>query len=114
MTVARTARPNTSTSCGPIVPALARVADGEASPREAMLAARHVSDCTACRITLAREVRLAAMLEQGLDDPLQVGEDFVRAVMDSLPQGPPPPRQRSARGLPALGGLLRVRSSGSV
>jgi hypothetical protein len=54
----------------------------------------HLADCTAWRILLARERRLAAMLEEGLADPLQVGEDFVRAVMDTLPHGPPPPARR--------------------
>jgi predicted anti-sigma-YlaC factor YlaD len=77
---------------------LSRVADSEATPREAMLTAQHVSDCTACRITLAREARLAVMLEQGLDDPLQVGEDFVQAVMENLPQEPPPaPRHKTRK-----------------
>jgi anti-sigma factor RsiW len=81
-------------SCKPIVPMIYRVAEGEATPDEAMQTACHLSDCTACRILLARERRLAAMLEDGLADPLQVGEDFVRAVMDTLPHGPPPPARR--------------------
>jgi anti-sigma factor RsiW len=83
--------------CKPIVPLLFRVAEGEASPDEAMRTARHTSDCTACRILLARERRLAAMLEDGLEDPLQVGEDFVRAVMETLPNGPPPPQRKKKR-----------------
>ena len=91
-----------SNSCKVVAPVLFRVADAEASPREAMLAAQHVSDCTACRITLAREVRLAAMLEERLDDPLQVGEDFVQGVMDNLPQGPPPPPRRAEQKRRAL------------
>jgi predicted anti-sigma-YlaC factor YlaD len=87
-----------SQPCKSIAPLLYRVAEGEAAPDEAMLTARHLSDCTACRILLARERRLAAMLDEGLDDPLQVGEDFVQAVMANLPQGPPPaPRGRAAR-----------------
>jgi anti-sigma factor RsiW len=84
-------------SCKPIVPMIYRVSEGEATPDEAMRTARHLSDCTACRILLARERRLAAMLEEELADPLQVGEDFVRAVMDTLPHGPPPPARRKQR-----------------
>jgi len=87
-------------SCRAIVPLLYRIAEGEARPDEAMRTARHLSDCTACRILLARERRLAAMLEEGLDDPLQVGEDFVREVMDTLPLEPPPaprPEKRKRR-----------------
>lgn len=76
-------------ACESLRPQLWRVADGEASPDEAMQVARHLSDCTACRIHLARERRLGAMLAE-MDDRLQVGEDFVRAVMENLPQGPPP------------------------
>lgn len=86
-----------SDDCKQIAPVLYRVAEAEATPDEAMRTARHLSDCTACRILLAREVRLAAMLEEGLTDPLQVGEDFVRTVMDNLPQGPPPARSRRDR-----------------
>jgi predicted anti-sigma-YlaC factor YlaD len=77
-----------------------------------MRVARHLSDCTACRIVLAREHRLAEMLEEKLDDPLQLGEDFVQAVMARLPQEPPPPppglalRQRARAQRP-----LRARSS---
>lgn len=91
-------------SCERLRPELSRVADAEASPEEAMAVARHVSDCTACRIQLARERRLGSMLEQGLEDPLQVGEDFVQSVMDALPQGPPPvPRRRKRRYLKLAG-----------
>ncbi len=76
--------------CERLRPILYRVPEGEASPEEAMRTAQHLSDCTACRILVARERRLAAMLERDLADPLQVGEDFVLSVMSSLPQGPPP------------------------
>jgi len=82
-----------SQPCREIAPLLYRVAEADASPDEAMRTARHLSDCTACRILLAREVRLASMLEEGLTDPLPVGEDFVRDVMDNLPKGPPRPRR---------------------
>lgn len=80
--------------CEQLRPQLSRFADGEASPDEAMRAARHLSDCTACRIQLARERRLAAMLDE-MEDQVQVGEEFVRSVMDNLPQGPPPVRTSS-------------------
>ncbi len=83
--------------CDPFGPLLSRVAEGEANPDEAMRAARHLSDCTACLITLARERRLAAMLEDGLEDSVQVGEDFVRAVMDNLPAEPPKPERRKKK-----------------
>jgi predicted anti-sigma-YlaC factor YlaD len=75
--------------CKDVHPGLSRVAEGEATPGEAMRTARHLSDCTACRILLARERRLARMLEDGLDDPLQVGEEFVQSVMANLPREPP-------------------------
>jgi len=83
--------------CERLRPILYRVPEGEASPEEAMRTARHLSDCTACRILVARERRLAAMLERDLADPLQVGEDFVLSVMSSLPQGPPPSRSPTSR-----------------
>jgi hypothetical protein len=54
------------------------------------------------------------MLEEGLEDPLQVGEDFVRAVMETLPVGPPPPRRRKNRRvlkLACLAGLLGLLPS---
>ena len=87
--------------CKQLAPLLSRVAEGEAAPDEAIRAARHLSDCTACRISLARERRLAAMLEDGLEDSLPVGEDFVQSVMDKLPAEPPratrPSRRRHLR-----------------
>jgi len=106
-----------SKPCNSLAPLLYRVAEGEAAPDEAMRTARHLSDCTACRILLARERRLAAMLEEGLDDPLQVGEDFVQDVMATLPQGPPPApghkgktarRKSKMLKLASLAGLLGV------
>lgn len=74
-----------------------RIADGEATPQEALCAARHLSDCTSCRIILARERRLAAFLERGMSDPLQVDESFVDEIMARLPQGPPPPPKRKSK-----------------
>jgi hypothetical protein len=79
--------------CRRVRPLLHAVAYGEAQPQDAMLTARHVSDCTACRILLARERRLAAVLDGGFEDLLGVGEDFLEAVMAHLPKGPPPPTQ---------------------
>jgi len=83
--------------CRQLRPLLDRVVDGEATPDEALVSARHLPQCTACRIRLARARRLAEMLEQGLDDPLQVGEEFVQNVMARLPEHPP--RKRRPRGL---------------
>ncbi len=90
------------TRCRALAPLLSRLAEGEANPDEALRVARHLSDCTACLITLARERRLAAMLEDGLEDSLQVGEDFVRAVMDNLPAKPPKPERRNKKKRRAL------------
>ncbi len=91
-------------SCRRIVPSLYRVAEGEAAPDEALRVARHLGDCTACRIVLARVRRLAAMLDQGLDDPPAVGDEFVATVMDNLPQGPPPAARRRGRTRARLAG----------
>jgi len=103
--------------CARIRPLLDRVAEGEIGPDDAMAVARHTADCTACGILLARERRLAWMLEEELED-LPVGEGFVETVMSTLPDGPPPgageargagSRRRRWRGLKLaclLGGLL--------
>jgi hypothetical protein len=80
-------------SCDAIRPLLSHVAEREVGPGEAMSVARHLADCTACKILLAREHRLARMLEQDLQD-LPVGEEFVQSVMATLPQGPPPGRRK--------------------
>ena len=64
-----------------------------------MRCARHLPDCTACRILLAREKRLAAMLADGLVDPLPVGDDFLQGVMNQLPREPVQPRRRPGRRL---------------
>jgi anti-sigma factor RsiW len=74
--------------CEALQPYLSRVAESEASPDEALEVARHLSDCTACRIVLAREQRLARMLEEDLED-LAVGDGFVDSVMAELPDTPP-------------------------
>ena len=84
--------------CNAVRHLLPRIADGEARPAEAMLGARHLSDCTACRILMARERRLATILDEEFEDCLLVGEDFVRDVMANLPQEPPPrPRAKKSR-----------------
>lgn len=80
---------------------LSRMAEGEAAPDESLRLARHVPDCTACRILLARERRLAQMLE-ALDDRIPVENAFLEGVMRSLPPGPPP-RRRSRHGLKLAG-----------
>jgi len=76
-------------SCESMRPLLFKVAEREVNPREAMRAARHLAGCTACKILLARERRLARMLEVDLQD-IPVGEDFFQSVMASIPQEPPP------------------------
>ena len=100
--------------CRRWAPLLSRMAEGELSPDEAMCGARHVSGCTPCRILLARERRLARMLEQGLDDPLQVGDEFVESVMARLPQEPPTRVRRwwkASRRLLRLTGLAMLCAS---
>lgn len=100
--------------CLDLRPVLSRVAEGEACPEEALAAARHLEDCTACRIVLAKERRLARMLEHELDDGVIVGEEFLQRVMERLPEGPPPPRRRrNRRGLTvaALTGLSALTAA---
>jgi hypothetical protein len=87
--------------CLQIRPLLYQYLEREAGPGEAMDVAAHLSDCTACKILLARKRRLARMLEEGLEDSIPVGDDFVHSVMATLPEGPPPrtPRPGRKRGL---------------
>jgi len=75
------------TRCGSIRPLIARSVDGDLEPREAFRLARHLATCTACRIAVARESRLAEMLGT-VDDGLGVDESFFGAVMASLPERP--------------------------
>ena len=96
--------------CVQIRPLLYPYLEREAGPAEAMDVAHHLSDCTACKILMARKRRLARMLEEGLEDSIPVGDDFVHSVMATLPDGPPP-RTRKSRGnrglkLAALIGVL--------
>ena len=110
--------------CAQIRPLLYPYLEREAGPGEAMDVASHLSDCTACKILLARKRRLGRMLEEGLEDSIPVGEDFVRSVMATLPDGPPPPTPRSARkrglklavwiGLALATGLAHFRSLAPV
>lgn len=93
--------------CDPIRPLLYRVAEGEVAPDEAMRVARHVPGCTACRILLAREQRLAQLLESDLED-LNVDEAFVESVMATLPDKPS--RTKARRGL-KLAGLFGAVAS---
>jgi len=85
-------------SCAEIAPLLFRADEGEATPEQAMRAARHLAGCTACKIHLARERRLSTMLTEDLED-LPVSEEFVHSVMATLPKGPPPSGKRRKRGL---------------
>jgi anti-sigma factor RsiW len=77
---------------------LTRVAEGEATPDDALAVGRHVEDCTACRIRLARERRLAEMVSD-LGDPIDVDEQFLHDVMDQLPAHAPRRRSRTRGGL---------------
>ena len=61
--------------------------DGEVGPEESFRLARHLPECTACRILLARERRLAAMLD-AFEDGLLVDARFTEQVMSALPQEP--------------------------
>ena len=81
--------------CERIRPLLFPYIEREAEPAEAMLVAKHLSSCTACKILIARKRRLARMLESGLEDRIPVGEEFVRSVMATLPDGPPPVARKS-------------------
>jgi anti-sigma factor RsiW len=106
------------TRCGSIRPWIARSVDGELEPAEALRLARHLATCTACRITLARESRLAEMLGH-VDDAFTVDESFFGAVMASLPERPVRPaievsrRARWRRGLRlAAFGALGVLGAG--
>jgi len=110
------------TGCRRIRPWMVRSVDGDLEPGEALRLARHLATCTACRIVLARELRLAEMLD-GAADAFNVDESFFGAVMASLPDRPVRPaveisrETRRRRGLrlaawgavAALGGGLAAR-----
>ena len=69
-----------------------RVAEGEATPEEALDLGQHLPECTTCRIRLAKAHRLNEMVK-GMGEPVDVDESFLQQVMDSLPAGPPPARE---------------------
>jgi predicted anti-sigma-YlaC factor YlaD len=96
--------------CTQIRPLLYPYLEREAGPAEAMDVASHLSDCTACKILMARKRRLARMLEEGLEDSIPVGDEFVRSVMATLPDGPPPrtptPGRKRGLKLAAWAGVL--------
>ena len=83
--------------CERIRPSLYRFAEGEAAPAESLLVARHLPDCTSCRILLARERRLQEMLDD-LGDPLPLDEGFLSDVMSAI-SSRPQPRRRARRRL---------------
>lgn len=110
------------TDCDRLRSFIVRSVDGDLEPGEAFRLARHLPTCTACRIVLARESRLAEMLD-GANDAVTVDESFFGTVMASLPDRPVRPaveltrERRRKRGLrlatwgaiAALGGGLAAR-----
>lgn len=84
------------TRCRTMRGLIVRSVESELFPRQALTLAGHLHRCTACRITLAREARLAVMLD-GLADTLPVDAAFFERVMDSLPEHPPQSHQQTAR-----------------
>jgi anti-sigma factor RsiW len=104
-------------SCESIRPLLFKMAEREVSPREAMRTASHLAGCTACKILLARERRLARMLEVDLQD-IPVGEDFFQSVMDSIPEDPPPAQaeeqKRKSRNGMKLAGFAGLIGAGAL
>jgi anti-sigma factor RsiW len=83
-------------ACDRIRPWIARSVDGDLEPGEAFRLAEHLTTCTACRIVLARESRLASILG-GVDDPCSVDESFFESVMAQLPARPAVAESRKAR-----------------
>ena len=75
---------------------IVRSIDGDLNPVEALRLAAHLGKCTACRIVLARESRLAAILD-GAEDGVAVDESFFNAVMASLPDLPVRPAVELSR-----------------
>jgi hypothetical protein len=84
--------------CDRVRRSLYRFAEGEAAPGESLLVARHLPDCTACRILLARESRLQAMLDD-LTDPVALDEGFLTDVMSAIAARPAPERRPRRLGL---------------
>ena len=98
--------------CRRIQPCILRSVDGDLEPGEALRLARHLATCTACRVVLARESRLAEMLD-GVDDAFSVDETFFRAVMGSLPERPLRPAVEVSRRVRWRRGL-RLAALGSI
>jgi hypothetical protein len=102
--------------CRGFAPLIHASLEGDVLPADALRLARHLDACTACRIVMAREVRLAAMLDD-LHDPIDVDERFFEAVMASLPERAIGPlgvvdrRARYRRGL-KLAGLASLAMLG--
>lgn len=94
-------------SCRRIRPLLRRAVEGDTGPDESLRIARHLSGCTGCRIVVARERRLAKLLDC-LDDPLQVGDGFVQDVMSAIPDSPPAADRRRGLKLATIAGLIGV------
>ena len=67
---------------------LPRAMDDEIGAGESLKLARHLHDCTSCRILEARERRLAMMLD-AFEDALPVDAGFTEGVMAALPEAPP-------------------------
>lgn len=93
-------------ACEKIQSIFPRLVEGEAEPEDALRVARHLGECTVCKIVLARERRLAEALGQ-LDDPIPVDERFLDNVMAALPSGPPP-----TVATPARRRLIRLAGAG--
>jgi len=98
--------------CDRIRPWIVRSVDGDLEPGEALRLARHLATCTACRIVLARETRLAAVLG-GVDDPCPVDESFFEGVMAALPEHPARPAMATSKKARWRRGL-RLAAWGSV
>lgn len=101
--------------CGSIRPMLHRAIEGEVSPLESLRLGRHLPSCTSCRILLARENRLAEMLDR-IEDSLAVDGDFTQRVMAALPAGPPESgsarSKRRGLGIVALAGIGMLGAAG--
>ncbi len=87
---------------------LDRFANGEAAPDESLVAARHLAECTACRIRQARARWLAEILEREMSDPVAVDDEFVDRIMRALPATPPRRDRRAALRLVRLGAVAAL------
>lgn len=92
-------------ACASVRPKLARYAEAECGPAEALAVAHHLARCTGCRIVLAGERRLIELLAD-LDDPVLVGDDLLERLRRRLPGSPPAPRTSDRKANLRLVGLL--------